>query len=147
MSNQTEIKITEIIKKYCKPNTFLKIAFTSSKISNYFSLKDKSLSGLKSNVVYLYTCIGCNSKYVGYTTRYLTTRIEEHLNIDKKSHVFQHLTRSIFCKDKSSSKSFKILDTAKSEYALKQKESMYIKWLSPELNIQKTNRLILSIDV
>ena len=122
MSNQTEIKITEIIKKYCKADTFLKIAFTSSKISNYFSLKDKKLSGLQSNVVYLYTCTGCNSKYVWYTTRYLTTRIEEHLNIDKKSPIFQHFTRSIICKGKSSSKSFNIIDTANSEYALNRKK-------------------------
>ena len=146
-SSYTENKLKNIIEKYCKLGISIKLAFTSSKISSYFSLKDKRLQNLQSHVVYVFSCNGCNSKYVGYTTRYLTTRIDEHLLKDKNSHIFKHINSSKKCKDKCTEKTFKILDRANTEYALKQKESMHIKWLSPNLNIQKTNRLILSINI
>ena len=115
-------------------------------VYSYLSLKDKRLQNLQSYVVYVFSCNRCNSKYVGYTTRYLTTRIVEHLLKNKNSHIFKHLNSSINCKEKFSEKSFKVLDRANTEYALKPKESIHIKWLSPNLNIQKINRLILSIN-
>ena len=92
-------------------------------------------------MVYAFSYNGCNSKYVEYTTRYLTPRIVEHLLKDNKYPYIQTLNFFKNCKDKCSEKSFKILDRANTEYALKQK------WLSPNLNIQKNNRLILSINI
>ena len=146
-SSYTDKRIKSIIEKYCKPGTEIKIAFTSSKISSYFSPKDKKLKDLQSHVVYLFTCAGCISTYVGHTARHFTTRIREHLNTDKTSHVFKHLKKCNNCKRLTSEKNFSVLDSGNTKYALKIKEPMWIKWLDPDLNKQKNYGLTLSIDV
>ena len=50
---------------------------------------------LKSSVVYKFTCAGCGSRYVGETSRHLSTRIKEHLGSDKNSYIFKHLSKLI----------------------------------------------------
>ena len=146
-SSYTDKRLKGIIQKYCKPGTVINVAFTSSKISSYFSPKDKKLKYLQSHVVYLFNCAGCISKYVGHTARHFTTRIREHLSADKKSHVFKHIQASENCKRLCSEKNFSVLDSANTKYALKLKEPMWIKWLDPDLNKQKKYGLTLSIDV
>ena len=64
-SSYTGKKLNSMIENYCKPGVSIKLAFNSSKISIYFSLKDKrlymyvhvyiALLGLK--VVYVCACI------------------------------------------------------------------------------------------
>ena len=44
-----------------------------------FNSKDKVLSGLKSKIVYLYSCHRCSMPYIGATKRHLHTRVNEHL--------------------------------------------------------------------
>ena len=129
-------------KEFCKKGTTKKIALTPNKIARYFSIKDKKLENLQSDVVYKFTCGECTS-----TTRHLTTRIKEHLESDKKSHVLKHVNASINCKSKCSDKSFEIIDHAHTEYSLKIKEAIWIKWDKPTLNIQKINKYNLTIDV
>ena len=83
---------------------------------------------------------------MGQTVRHFKTRIQEHLSGDKSSHVFKHLNASTKCREASSTKSFEILDTAKTEYQVKLKEAMHIKWLNPALNQQVTHaKLSLSL--
>ena len=67
-SKITEQKINYIIKKYCKTSTVIKLAFTSTKISSFFSPKDKVSKDYLFNVVYKFTCNGCQSVYVNFTT-------------------------------------------------------------------------------
>ena len=105
------------------------------------------LKDYASNVVYKFTCNGCQSVYVGFTTCHLTKRIHEHFNTDANSHVFQHLKSSKKCKTNLSSNSFEILDRGKNSFELKQKEAMWIKWLAPGINKQKKYQLNLSIMV
>ena len=146
-SAQAENKIKLLIRRFCKTGTKITLAFTSTKISSYFNIKDRRLSELASSVVYKFVCNGCNSSYVGFTTRHLNERIQEHLGglkVSEKSHVFLHLKK---CKSKCSERSFTIIDRANTEFALKQKESMWIKYLRPQLNVQKKNAVILSIHV
>ena len=38
----------------------------------------------KSNLVYNFSCAGCNACYIGETGRHFSTRINEHLDTDKK---------------------------------------------------------------
>ena len=89
---------------------------------------------LKSLVVYQFTCAGCNSRYIGETSRHFATRVKEHLSSDKNSHVYKHLNSSPSCKRKCSVDCFKIVDSAKTRHCLKLKEAIYISRLKPELN-------------
>ena len=145
ISEHADKKIKQLMSQYCKVGTLLKIAFTPIKLSSFFSLKDKVLDDLISHVVYKFTCAGCNASYLGYTTRYFTTRIKEHLHTDKNSHVFKHLQSSSSCKEKCSSKCFKIIDRAPTNYSLRVKESIWIKSLEPQLNIQLENVIQLNL--
>ena len=48
-----------------------------------FSVKDPVHDGLRSRVVYKFTCTGCNACYVGETTQHFSTRAREHLASDR----------------------------------------------------------------
>ena len=54
-----------------------------------------------------FTCASCNSCYVGETSRHLSTRIREHLNRDRTSHIFQHLLQSEACRNSCSAECFR----------------------------------------
>ena len=56
------------------------------KLRNLFSVKDSVPPGLRSRVVYKFSCAGCNASYIGETTRHICTRVREHLLSDKTSH-------------------------------------------------------------
>ena len=86
----TQRKISMLAKKYCK-NLDIKLAFSSFKIKNLLTGKDRVHRSLRSCVVYKFSCAGCNSVYIGETTRHLSTRVREHLYTDKNSHIFKHL--------------------------------------------------------
>ena len=62
------------------------------------NVKDPIPKFLKSFVVCEFLCPGCNACYIGETTRHLSTRIKEHLETDKKSHIFAHLVNDKTCK-------------------------------------------------
>ena len=64
------------------------------------------------------------------------TRIEEHLDKDKKSHVFKHLDENRNCKNLSTPDCFNIIDSASSKFRLKLKEAIHITWTKPLLNRQ-----------
>ena len=86
---------------------------------------------------YYFLCPGCMASYVDETTRNLMVRIEEHLKEGKGSIIFNHLKNSPKCKKKLCDKSsFKIIDHATSEFQLKIKEAIHIKWRKPTLNKQ-----------
>ena len=71
---------------------------------------------LKSFVVYEFLCPGCNACYIGETTRHLSTRIKEHLETDKKSHIFAHLVNNKTCKALSTENCFEIIDSASTPF-------------------------------
>ena len=60
-----------------------------------FSVKYAIPKLLKSFVVYKFVFPGCIALYIGETTRHLSTRMKEHLERDKKSHIFKHLNVKI----------------------------------------------------
>ena len=102
----------------------------------FFSPNDKLSSAHLSKVVYKFVCGSCNASYVGYTTRNYERRFYEHLNTDKKSHVYKHLIANSHCKNNSSRNSFSILDKGKTRDELKIKEGIWIKEEKPTLNGQ-----------
>ena len=105
----------------------MEIIFSPLKLSLFFSSKDKILDNLGCFVVYKFTCPGCNTSYVSHTTRHIATRIKEHLKSDKNSHILKHFNSSAGCKEKCCEKSFKILDSSATKFALKLKEPIWIK--------------------
>ena len=99
-----------------------------------FNVKDTILKFLKSFVVYKFVCPGCNTCYIVETTRHLSTRIKEHLETDKKSHIFAHLVNNETCKALSTENCFEIIDSASTPFKLKLKEAIHIIWKRPSLN-------------
>ena len=98
--------------------------------------KDPIPAGLRSRVIYKFSCAGCNACYIGETNRHFVTRIREHLASDKHSHIFKHLRGSENCRSLCSEDCFKILDSASTRFQLKIKEAMHILWEQPSLNSQ-----------
>ena len=133
-SKITEQKLHNLIKRFCT-DINIKLIFTSFKIKNLFSFKDKIPDDLKSLVVYKFNCAGCNSCYIGETTRHLATRIKEHTTTDKNSHIYKHL-QNPNCKSKYTRSCFTIIDTANTPFSLKLKEALHIRKHKPDLNKQ-----------
>ena len=102
-------RLRKLLKRYCN-NLDVKLAFSSFKIRSMFSVKGPVPVELRSNVVYKFTCASCNSCFVGETSRHLSTRIREHLNRDRTSHIFQHLQQSEACRSSCSAECFKVID-------------------------------------
>ena len=135
ISNFTQRKVRMLAKKYCK-NLNIKLAFSSFKIKNLITVKDCVPRSLRSCVVYKFMCAGCNSVYIGETSRHLSTRVREHLFTDKNSHIFKHLKSSSTCKDACGEGCFRVLDSASSHHNLRIKEALHIMWERPNLNKQ-----------
>ena len=129
-------RLHRIYKNLCKLDKEIRIIFYTSKIRDYFSTKDLLPKWFKSSVVYQYSCARCGSCYVGRTHKHLATLIEEHLGS-----IFKHLRGNPECQSLDQRSQFKILDYASSQYELSLKEGLHIKWLKPNLNVQKNTRL------
>ena len=82
-SEQVQKKLSKICKQFCK-DTDLYIVFTSFKINNYFSNKDKTPYFLKSILVYKFVCARCNSCYIDETCPHFKTRVDEHVKQKQK---------------------------------------------------------------
>ena len=122
--------------RQCCKNLSVKIVFTPFKVDDFFSDKDAIHKLLKSFVVYKFVFPGCNVFYIGERTCHLSTRIEEHLDKDKNSHIFKHLDENRNCKNLSTPDCFNIIDSASSKFRLKLKEAIHITWTKPLLNRQ-----------
>ena len=96
-------------KSYCK-NSNIKLAFSSFKIGNLLTVKDRVHRSVRSCVVYKFSCAGYNSVYSGETIGYLTKRVREHLHTNRNSHIFKDLKNSHSCK--FNEVVFKVLDSA-----------------------------------
>lgn len=81
---------------------------------------------------------------MGRTHRNFDTRVNEHLRLESSS-IFKHINdpKNGICKTVCSrDSSFKILDSANNDYELALKEGIFIKWLRPALNKQKSHEVI-----
>ena len=67
-----------------------KVTYQTHKTAFYTNMKDMTPKEYKSNVVYEFTCPGCNSKYIGKTERNLGERCQEH-GTRKESAIFLHI--------------------------------------------------------
>ena len=125
-SSFAQRKIKSLLKTYCI-NLQIRLAFSSCKVSNMFSIKHPIPILLRSIVVYKFSCAGCNSVYVGETCQHFSTRVHEYTAKDKISHICNHLASSNTCKRIISHKnSVTILDTANCSFQRKIKEVFHI---------------------
>ena len=102
-----------------------------------FNVKDPVPKSLKFFVVYKFVCPDCNACHIGETTRHLSTRIMEHLETDKNSHIFVHLVNNETCKELSTENCFEINDSTSTPFRLKLKEAVHIIWKKSLLNKQQ----------
>ena len=91
-----------------------------------FNVKDPISKFLKSFVVCKFVWAGCNACYIGETTRHLSTKSKEHLETDKKSHIFAHLVNNETSKALRTENCFEITDSTSTPFKLKLKEAMHI---------------------
>ena len=76
----------------------MKIVLTPCKVCEMLNVKYPIPKSLKSFVVYMFNCLGCNACYTGETTRHLAARIRKHFEMDKKYHIFADLVNNETCK-------------------------------------------------
>ena len=89
-------RIKKLVRTFCS-DLDIKLVFTPFKIKSWFGVKDPIPAGLRSRVIYKFSCAGCSTCYVGETNRHFATRIREHLSSDKNSQIFKHLRGSENC--------------------------------------------------
>ena len=75
-------------------------------------------------------CFVC---YLGGTKKHFITKINEYLQKDPK---FKHLQESRICNSMCNKDCFSVIDSATTEYQLKMKEAMHIKWIQSKLHKQ-----------
>ena len=126
-------KLEKLLNNYIEE---FKVIFTTTKVSNYFSNKDKTPHELKSNVVYEYKCSYDKSiQYIGFTSRPLVERIKEHLK--GKTSVSDHISNCNVCKnEKITANNFGILKECRNKFETLISEALLIKRYNPILNKQ-----------
>ena len=131
-SNIAQKKIQNLVETFCK-GIDVKGVLSQFKISNKFSYKDPLPFDLQSFIAYKFICANCKVCYVVETTRHFIIRINEHLQKDAKSSIFKHLQESRACNCVCNKNCFSVIDRTTTEYQLKMKEAMHIKWIRPKL--------------
>ena len=109
--------------------------FTTRKLKTALpSLKSPVPKMFLSNVVYQITCPGCQSSYVGQTTRHLT-RIQEHAR--PASHVGSHLSN---CSQTMQDAENNVIDRTNSNIKLLTLEALHISRRAPSVNQKEEYR-------
>lgn len=112
--------------------------FTTCKVGSFFTGKSVLPAALRSNVVYKFICSSCGAAYVGETKRHLRTRIAEHGQKSRNTHVFQH---NVNCNGRNSTKpntkEFQILaNNFNGTHHRKTYEALSIIYEKPTINVQ-----------
>ena len=130
----------QLLHLFKSHNCTVNIVFSTSKVSQYISLKDRTPHSLKSGVVYRYSCQNDSGiAYIGKTKRHLFKRVAEHRS--HLSSIRDHLLScNHYCTDSFSCKSFSILYSNHSDFSLQIIEALCIKKFNPSLNTQLANR-------
>ena len=112
--------------------------YKATRLGSRFNLKDKISAENQHNIVYHGGCPNrkCVSNYVGQTKCRLGKRAGQHAGTDTNSHLFKHAKKTKHRKIRVSD--FKIIGKGfRSDFTRKISESLYVKELKPDLNVQK----------
>ena len=131
-------KIAKMLKRKIPENIRPKVLYKGTKLSTFFSTKDRIKDMHCSNLVYEYRGSGgeLRDDYIGETKCRLGTRIQQHQRSDKESAIYQNYTNKNI--DPPDPKDFSILaKNYNNRMKRRIAESLYIKEMKPSLNIQK----------
>ena len=142
ISAELKIKLHKTFKQLLSACDLRVIFKISSRINNYFNIKDKTEQELLSLLVYNFKCNSCNAEYIGKTKRHYRTRAFEKIGISplKEKHVKNKSQTSAAPNHMFSSKTVACPEdfsfpTKNSCYLkLEIQESILIKLLKPTLN-------------
>ena len=119
-------------------NVKLRVTYTARKLGSKFQLKDPIKKEHLHNITYNVDCPNqeCQSTYIGQTKSRCNKRIMDHNGRDKSSHVWKHSKEKshtrIWMKDAT------VLGKGyKNDFNRKISESLFIRELKPDLNVQK----------
>ena len=112
----------------------VRVVYSTTKIKDYFTIKDKSPKKNLSQVVYQFECPSDSAiQYVGYTNRMLRERVSEHLRPGTAIH--DHISVCDPCqKHGVTVENFKILKKCRNKNDTAIHEALLIKKLNPVLN-------------
>ena len=84
------------MKTLLPTNIRTKIAFTGSKLSTCFQVKDKTKFEHNHDIIYHGICpeTDCSENYIGETARRISERVKDHAGKDVHSHLFKHAVES-----------------------------------------------------
>lgn len=126
--------ITKLLRKLNNKKT--KICFYMTRLTSYFTNKDRTIAMLQSQLVYRYNCsVEPSISYVGETRRHLVRRAQQHYS-DPNSAINKHLLSCQPCKTNFFS-NFKIIAKGANPIDTEVKEALLIKKFNPPLNIQQ----------
>ena len=135
--------ISKVVNKNKKVVTITPV-YKARRLGSNFNIKDKIKFEHQHNVVYHAKCPNkkCKSQYTGETRCRIEKREGQHKGKDKKSHLFRHAQRTKH--KKVNTHAFKIIGRGyRSNFARKISESLFIKKLKPDLNVQKDSYKLL----
>ena len=116
-----------------KINTEVHLAFTSYKIKDELKAREpKPPIVNQQNVVYYFKCDLCDADYVGFTSRHLNQRVEEH----KRSVIGNHVREQHGNDPCEITKNFRVLRKCMNKFDCLIFEMFFIRDLKPELNKQ-----------
>ena len=85
-------KMKKIVSNSLEDGVKPKVVYNSTKLSQFFNVKDPVPQKCKSDLVYKSTCpqTDCNESYIGETERCFEEHIIDHNKRDKKSYLYKH---------------------------------------------------------
>ncbi|XP_068757518.1 uncharacterized protein [Montipora capricornis] len=116
-----------------KIGTDLQPVFTSRKIEEKLKIQEEKPALINHQcVVYIFKCDSCDADYIGYTTRHLHQRIEEH----KASVIGKHLKEAHGVAFTNLAEMFSVLKKCRGKMDCLIHEMLFIRKRKPKLNTQ-----------
>ena len=138
-------KLISKVKKYVcntvnknKKKVSVNAIYKAKRLGSKFNIKDPIKFEHQHNVVYHTNCPNrkCKSHYGGQTKCRIGKRAAEHCGKDRNSHLYKHAQQTKH--KKVNVNDFKIIGKGyRSDFTRRISESLHIKKLKPDLNIQK----------
>ena len=114
----------------------LKIIFQNTyRIKFFFPYQDRLNRSQRSNVMYKACCWNCNAFYFGITKRRLHDRKTEHFKSLTKNDHFSTIAGNVTATGHNKRDHFEILESGKTDYHCKIKETLFIQDLKPAFNV------------
>ena len=113
----------------------LRIVHATEKVGNRFTLKDETPKEVLSKVVYLFRYPSdLDAQYIGFTTRPLQERVNEHRRRDTA--IAEHVERCKSCtKDTINIGNFSVLKKCRTNMEARINEAILINRKNPKLNV------------